>query len=313
MAEPTSACASAASVEKPKNGLAGLKHWPYDLRSGFMVAMISLPFSMGIAITSGAPAVCGIMSAIIAGFVLPFLGGSYVTISGPAAGLARPFLPACWRWATAIWNKGYPLVLVAILLAGHSASRPRQAQGGPPQCFVPQRGHPRHVGGHRLAHHCQTNPALHGRTIRGPRILGDPGRGPRQGAQHGRPGLRTGHSLARRCCSSWPLCRFAFLKIMPPPVWVFLGGTLAAQLFLGIQGSKLINVPAAPLANGVVLPNISGHPARPESMASPGLDRCHSVAHRRHGVAGHHRRGRPHRPLAAQIRSGQHPVCHGGL
>src|SRR6476660_9310550 len=75
-------------AEKPTNGLAGLKHWRYDLRSGFMVALISLPFSMGFAITSGRPPVCGIVSAIIAGFLLSFLGGSYVTISGPAAGLA---------------------------------------------------------------------------------------------------------------------------------------------------------------------------------------------------------------------------------
>src|SRR5262245_50333645 len=75
----------ASHKEKPRNGIAGLKHWRYDLRSGFMVAMISLPFSMGIAMTSGAPPVCGIMSAIIAGFLLPFMGGSYVTISGPAA------------------------------------------------------------------------------------------------------------------------------------------------------------------------------------------------------------------------------------
>jgi len=45
-------------TEKPRNGLAGLKHWRYDLRSGFAVAMISLPFSMGIAITSGAPPIC---------------------------------------------------------------------------------------------------------------------------------------------------------------------------------------------------------------------------------------------------------------
>ena len=81
-------------TEKPRNGLAGLKHWPYDLRSGFTVAMISLPFSMGIAMTSGAPPICGIVSAIIAGFLLPFLGGSYVTISGPAAGLRRPCTPA---------------------------------------------------------------------------------------------------------------------------------------------------------------------------------------------------------------------------
>jgi carbonic anhydrase len=39
-------------TEKPRNGLQGLKHWRYDLRSGFMVAMISLPFSMGIACRS---------------------------------------------------------------------------------------------------------------------------------------------------------------------------------------------------------------------------------------------------------------------
>src|SRR5690349_25074682 len=88
--------------EKPQNGIAGLKHWRYDLRSGFMVAMISLPFSMGIAITSGAPPVCGIVSAIIAGFLLPFLGGSYVTISGPAAGLA-PAIFAGITWMGGVY------------------------------------------------------------------------------------------------------------------------------------------------------------------------------------------------------------------
>ena len=40
----------------------------------------------------GAPPITGITSAIIAGFVLPFLGGSYVTIGGPAAGLAPVLL-----------------------------------------------------------------------------------------------------------------------------------------------------------------------------------------------------------------------------
>src|SRR5262249_10328518 len=115
-------------TEKPRNGPAGLKHWRYDLRSGFAVAMISLPFSMGIAITSGAPPICGIMSAIIAGFVLPFLGGSYVTISGPAAGLA----PALFAGIVALGQirlgpggsqsevlaAGYPLILVAIAIVG---------------------------------------------------------------------------------------------------------------------------------------------------------------------------------------------------
>src|ERR1700693_1029646 len=108
--------------EKPRNGVAGLKHWRYDLRSVFMVAMISLPFSMGIAITSGAPPICGIVSAIIAGFVLPFLGGSYVTISGPAAGLAPALLAGMLTLGHGALAKGasqsellavgYPLVLV---------------------------------------------------------------------------------------------------------------------------------------------------------------------------------------------------------
>src|SRR5438094_10420914 len=75
-------------IEKPQNGVAGLKHWRYDLMAGLQVAMMGIPLSLGIAIASGAPPVCGLISAIIAGFVFPFLGGAYITISGPAAGLA---------------------------------------------------------------------------------------------------------------------------------------------------------------------------------------------------------------------------------
>ena len=77
---------STLTLEKPENGLAGLKHWRHDLLAGMVVSLVSVPFSLGIAVASGAPPICGLISAIIAGLVLPFLGGSYVTISGPAAG-----------------------------------------------------------------------------------------------------------------------------------------------------------------------------------------------------------------------------------
>jgi carbonic anhydrase len=50
----------AVPTEKPQNGLAGLKEWHNDLPAGFLVALISLPFSMGIAIASGAPPICGV-------------------------------------------------------------------------------------------------------------------------------------------------------------------------------------------------------------------------------------------------------------
>src|SRR3954449_5143561 len=108
----------AAPFEKPQNGLAGLKHWKHDLVAGFIVSLISVPFSLGIAVASGAPPICGLISAIIAGLVLPFLGGSYVTISGPAAGLAPALLAGMLLLGKNDLAVGYPLLLVAICLTG---------------------------------------------------------------------------------------------------------------------------------------------------------------------------------------------------
>jgi MFS superfamily sulfate permease-like transporter len=107
-----------SSLEKPRNGLAGLKHWRHDMVAGFVVSLISMPFSLGIAVASGAPPITGITSAIIAGFVLPFLGGSYVTISGPAAGLAPVILAGMVTLGRGDLAEGYPLLLVAIFFAG---------------------------------------------------------------------------------------------------------------------------------------------------------------------------------------------------
>lgn len=104
--------------EKPKNGLAGLKHWRYDLLAGLQVALVSLPLSLGIAIASGAPPVTGLVSAIIAGLVFPFLGGAYVTISGPAAGLAPALLAGMLVLGNGDLSAGYPLILVAIFFTG---------------------------------------------------------------------------------------------------------------------------------------------------------------------------------------------------
>ncbi|MFP5350552.1 MAG: SulP family inorganic anion transporter, partial [Gammaproteobacteria bacterium] len=98
--------------EKPQNGLAGLKHWRYDLLAGMQVALVSLPLSLGIAIASGAPTVTGLISAIIAGFVFPFLGGANVTISGPAAGLAPALLAGMLLLGDGDLAAGYPLLLV---------------------------------------------------------------------------------------------------------------------------------------------------------------------------------------------------------
>ncbi|MCF6336620.1 MAG: SulP family inorganic anion transporter [Gammaproteobacteria bacterium] len=105
-------------TETPQNGIKGLKHWRYDLLAGMQVALVSLPLSLGIAIASGAPPVTGLISAIIAGLIFPFLGGAYVTISGPAAGLAPALLAGMLMLGGGDLAAGYPLLLVAICITG---------------------------------------------------------------------------------------------------------------------------------------------------------------------------------------------------
>ena len=56
-----------------------------DLIAGIIVAIIALPLSIALAIASGVSPEKGIHTAIIAGFMISFLGGSRVQIGGPTA------------------------------------------------------------------------------------------------------------------------------------------------------------------------------------------------------------------------------------
>lgn len=59
-----------------------------DLVAGVIVAIIALPLSIALAIASGVGPEAGIYTAIIAGFLVSFLGGSRVQIAGPTAAFA---------------------------------------------------------------------------------------------------------------------------------------------------------------------------------------------------------------------------------
>ena len=59
-----------------------------DLISGIIVAIIALPLSIALALASGVGPEQGIYTAIVAGFVISFLGGSTVQIAGPTAAFA---------------------------------------------------------------------------------------------------------------------------------------------------------------------------------------------------------------------------------
>lgn len=104
--------------EIPQNGIKGLKHWRQDMFAALMVSLISLPFSLAIAIASGVPPIAGLYSAIIAGLLLPFLGGSYLTISGPALGLSLAVLSSITILGKGDMFLGYTLTLASIFCAG---------------------------------------------------------------------------------------------------------------------------------------------------------------------------------------------------
>ena len=103
----------------PTKGLKGLKdHWKDDLLSGFMVSLIALPLCLGIAIASGVPPMAGLLAAIVGGLFMSRITGSFVTISGPAAGLIVVTLGAVETLGLGDPKLGYHYALAAIVIAG---------------------------------------------------------------------------------------------------------------------------------------------------------------------------------------------------
>ncbi len=72
----------------PQDGIAGLKeNFTSDAISGFIVFLLALPLSLGIAKASEFPPLMGLVTAIVGGMFVSLLAGSRLTIKGPAAGL----------------------------------------------------------------------------------------------------------------------------------------------------------------------------------------------------------------------------------
>jgi len=82
-----------------------------DIIAGIIVAIIALPLSIALALASGVTPEKGIYTAITAGFVISFLGGSRVQISGPTAAFATIV-------AGIVATSGMEGLIIATLLAG---------------------------------------------------------------------------------------------------------------------------------------------------------------------------------------------------
>lgn len=64
-----------------------------DLLAGLVVGIVALPLSMALAIAVGVPPQHGIFTAIVAGLIVPLLGGSRMQVTGPTAAFVVVLAP----------------------------------------------------------------------------------------------------------------------------------------------------------------------------------------------------------------------------
>lgn len=89
----------------------GAQGFSRDLLAGITVGVIAIPLAMALAIASGVPPQYGLYTAIIAGFLIPLLGGSRFSISGPTAAFVVILYPIAQKY-------GLAGLLVASVMAG---------------------------------------------------------------------------------------------------------------------------------------------------------------------------------------------------
>lgn len=82
-----------------------------DIIAGIIVAIIALPLSIALALASGVSPEQGIYTAIFAGFIISFLGGSRVQIAGPTAAFATIV-------AGIVAKNGMEGLIIATVMAG---------------------------------------------------------------------------------------------------------------------------------------------------------------------------------------------------
>ncbi len=82
-----------------------------DAVAGLTVAIVALPLSMALAIASGASPDKGLITAVIAGFLISFFGGSRVQVGGPTGA----FVVVVFN---VIAQHGYDGLLIATFMAG---------------------------------------------------------------------------------------------------------------------------------------------------------------------------------------------------
>jgi len=94
------------------NGPSGLFSAPrQDFLASVVVFLVALPLCMGIAIASGVPVAAGLITGIVGGFVVGWIAGAPLQVSGPAAGLTVIVFDL-------VQHHGLAVLGIAVLIGG---------------------------------------------------------------------------------------------------------------------------------------------------------------------------------------------------
>jgi SulP family sulfate permease len=105
----------------PTAGDFSARAFRHDLLAGITVALVALPLALGFGIPAGVGPAAGITTAIVAGFVAAWLGGSSFQVSGPTGAMTVILLPIVATQgaeALVVIGVGAGIVLIALSLLG---------------------------------------------------------------------------------------------------------------------------------------------------------------------------------------------------
>ncbi|MGZ8217866.1 SulP family inorganic anion transporter [Methylomagnum sp.] len=215
----------------PHTGLDGFKaNWRQDFAAGFLVFLIALPLSLGVAVASGFPPMAGILSAIIGGLLVSRLNGSHVTITGPAAGLIVVILAAVQSLGQGDAMTGYRCTLAAIVVSGVLQILLGFYKAGRLAAFFPASVVHGMLAAIGIIIMAKQLPVMAGVKIADGGMLSSLAQLPHALAFF-IPQTALIALVAMAILIGWPLLRHPLLKRIPPPLLVVLSGMALGHLF----------------------------------------------------------------------------------
>ena len=114
---------SLARLYKDEFTAYSLAKFQQDLLAGLTVAAVALPLALAFGVASGATAAAGLVTAILAGFIMGLLGGAPYQISGPTGAMSAVLIVLVARYGLeGIWVAGLfsgaLLLLIGLLRLG---------------------------------------------------------------------------------------------------------------------------------------------------------------------------------------------------